>query len=239
MKIIVLSINQYKEKDAIITAISQSETITFLAKGIKDPKSKNAALNNPLTIADIELMDGGFKYPVLKASKELFIPMKLGMDSTYLGTLLLMNEMMVHLFSDDDKQEMFPYLEEGVVGLKKTNDWIMTLLIFIAQVIRIGGFELEVNRCVICGQKNKILAFSFIEGGFICQNCVNEETERDLTKEQMILLRNIFNSRDYHLLDSSYNKGDALVLLRKTLDFMQEAFGYRLKNLKLILDQQQ
>ena len=236
MKIIVLSINQYKEKDAIITAISQSETITFLAKGIKDPKSKNAALNNPLTIADIELMDGGFKYPVLKASKELFIPMKLGMDSTYLGTLLLMNEMMVHLFSDDDKQEMFPYLEEGVVGLKKTNDWIMTLLVFIAQVIRIGGFELEVNRCVICGQKNKILAFSFIEGGFICQNCVNEETERDLTKEQMILLRNIFNSRDYHLLDSSYNKDDALVLLRKTLDFLQEAFGYRLKNLRLILD---
>ena len=236
MKIIVLSITNYKEKDAIITAISQSETITFLAKGIKDPKSKNAALNNPLTIADIELMDGGFKYPVLKASKELFIPMKLGMDSTYLGTLLLMNEMMVHLFSDDDKQEMFPYLEEGVVGLKKTNDWIMTLLVFIAQVIRIGGFELEVNRCVICGQKNKILAFSFIEGGFICQNCVNEETERDLTKEQMILLRNIFNSRDYHLLDSSYNKDDALVLLRKTLDFLQEAFGYRLKNLRLFLD---
>ena len=236
MKIIVLSINQYKEKDAIITAISQSETITFLARGIKDPKSKNAALNNPLTVADIELMDGDYKYPVLKASKELFVPMKLKMDSAYLGTLLIMNEMMVHLFSDDDKQAMFSYLEEGVIGLKKTNDWMMTLLVFMAQAIRIGGFELEVNRCVICGQKNKILAFSFIEGGFICQNCVNEETERDLTKEQMILLRNIFNSRDYHLLDSSYNKDDALVLLRKTLDFLQEAFGYRLKNLRLILD---
>ena len=236
MKIIVLSINQYKEKDAIITAISQSETITFLARGIKDPKSKNAALNNPLTVADIELMDGDYKYPVLKASKELFVPMKLKMDSTYLGTLLIMNEMMVHLFSDDDKQAMFSYLEEGVIGLKKTNDWMMTLLVFMAQAIRIGGFELEVNRCVICGQKNKILAFSFIEGGFICQNCVNEEIERDLTKEQMILLRNIFNSRDYHLLDSSYNKDDALVLLRKTLDFLQEAFGYRLKNLRLILD---
>ena len=236
MKIIVLSINQYKEKDAIITAISRSETITFLARGIKDPKSKNAALNNPLTVADIELMDGDYKYPVLKASKELFVPMKLKMDSTYLGTLLLMNEMMVHLFSDDDKQEMFTYLEEGVIGLKKTNDWIMTLLVFMAQAIRIGGFELEVNRCVICGQRNKILAFSFIEGGFICQNCVNEETERDLTKEQMMLLRSIFNSRDYHLLDSTYSKEDALVLLRKTLDFIQEAFGYRLKNFRLILD---
>ena len=236
MKIIVLSINQYKEKDAIITAISQSETITFLARGIKDPKSKNAALNNPLTVADIELMDGDFKYPVLKASKGLFIPMKLEMDSTYLGTLLLMNEMMVHLFSDEDKAQMFPYLEEGVVGLKKTNDWIMTLLVFLAQAIRVGGFELEVNRCVICGQKNRIVAFSFIEGGFICENCFTEETDRDLSKEQMILLRSVFNSRDYHLLDSAYNKEDALVLLRKTLDFMQEAFGYRLKNLRLILD---
>ena len=236
MKIIVLSINQYKEKDAIITAISQSETITFLARGIKDPKSKNAALSNPLTVADIELMDGDYKYPVLKASKELFIPMKLEMDSTYLGTLLLMNEMMVHLFSDEDKAQMFPYLEEGVIGLKKTNDWIMTLLVFLAQAIRVGGFELEVNRCVICGQKNRIVAFSFIEGGFICENCFTEEIERDLTKEQMILLRSVFNSRDYHLLDSAYNKEDALVLLRKTLDFMQEAFGYRLKNLRLILD---
>jgi DNA repair protein RecO len=112
----------------------------------------------------------------------------------------------------------------------------MTLLIFMAQAIRIGGFELEVNRCVICNQKNRIVAFSFIEGGFICENCVNEETERDLTKEQMILLRSIFNSRDYHLLDSGYNRDDALILFRKTLDFMQEAFGYRLKNIKLILD---
>jgi DNA repair protein RecO (recombination protein O) len=236
MKIIVLSINQYKEKDAIITAISQSETITFLARGVKDPKSKNAALNNPLTVADIELMEGDYKYPVLKASKELFVPMKLKMDSTYLSSLLIMNEMMLHLFSDEEKYEMFTYLEEGVIGLKKTNDWLMTLLIFMAQAIRIGGFELEVNRCVICNQKNRIVAFSFIEGGFICENCVNEETERDLTKEQMILLRSIFNSRDYHLLDSSYSRDDALILFRKTLDFMQEAFGYRLKNIKLILD---
>ena len=72
MKIIVLSINPYKEKDAIVTAISEKETITFLARGIKDPKSKNAALNNILTVADIELMDGDFKYPILKSSKPLF-----------------------------------------------------------------------------------------------------------------------------------------------------------------------
>ena len=236
MRIIVLSINQYKEKDAIITAISQSETITFLARGIKDPKSKNSALNNPLTIADIELMDGDFKYPILRSSKELFTPMKLNMDSYYLGTLLLINEMVLHLFPDEEKAKLYVFLEGAIVALKKSNNWLMVLLIYMAKVISLGGFALEVNRCVLCGKKNRIVAFSFIDGGFICEECANEETERDLNKDQMILLRNIFNAIDYRLVDSSFSKEDGLVLLNKFIDYMQEGFGYRLKNPRLILD---
>ena len=236
MKIIVLTINPYKEKDAIVSAISSEGFLTFLARGIKDPKSKNMTLNNPLSIADIELMDGDFKYPILKGSKPLFTPLRVDMNSKYLGTLLLMNEIMVHLFPDEEKHNMFPYLEEALFKLKETDDWLMTLLIFMANAMRVGGFELEVNRCVLCGQKKKILAFSFIEGGFICEDCIHEDIPRDLSKEQMILLRAIFNSRDYHLLSSSYNKKDGLVLLEKFIDFMQEAFGYRFNNLRLIID---
>ena len=236
MKIIVLANNQYKEKDAVVTAISQSETITFLAKGLKDPKSKNSAINNTLTISDIELMNGDYKFPILKSSKELFTPLKVNMDSLYLGSLLLINEIMLHFFSEEDKPKMFNYLEEGVIALKKSGNWLTVLLIFLARALCVGGFELEVNRCVICGQKNKIVAFSFLDGGFICQNCFNEEVEKDLTKEQMILLRAIFNSRDYHLVESSFNKEDELVLLLKFIQFSEDAFGYRLKNTRLILD---
>lgn len=236
MKIIVLTINPYKEKDAIVSAISSEGFLTFLARGIKDPKSKNMTLNNPLSIADIELMDGDFKYPILKGSKLIFTPLRLEMDSKYLGALLLMNEVMMHLFPDEEKHQMFPYLEEGIIKLKETNDWLMALLVFLSCAIRIGGFELEVNRCVMCGQKKKILAFSFVEGGFICEDCINEDIQKDLSKEQMILLRAIFNSRDYHLLSSKYNEKDGLVLLRRFIDFMQEAFGYRFNNLRLIFD---
>ena len=236
MKVIVLSISTYKEKDAVISAISENAFLTFLARGIKDPKSKNAALNNALTIADIDLMDGNFKYPVLKSSTPLFTPMRLEMNSKYLGSLLIMNETVNYLFPDEEKWKLFKPLEEGLFSLKKKDDWLMTLLIFFATAIREGGFELEVNRCVRCGKKNRIVAFSFEEGGFICEKCIDEEVSRDLTKEQMILLRQIFNSRDYHLLDSSYNKSDALILLKRIIAFMEEAFGYHFKNLRLILD---
>lgn len=236
MKIIVLSISAYKEKDAIISAISENEFITFLVRGLKGPKSKNTALNNALTIADIELMDGTFKHPILKSSKPLFTPMRLEMDSKYLGSLLIMNEVTNYLFPDEEKARLFKYLEDGLTLLKQKNDWLMTLLIYFAQAIRLGGLELEVNCCVRCGKKNRIVAFSFVEGGFICENCADEEISYDLSKNQMILLRKIFNSRDYHLLDEQYDRDDALVLLRKIMAYMEEAFGYHFKNQRLILD---
>ena len=236
MKVIVLTINPYKEKDAIISGVSESECITFLARGIRDPKSKNAAINNPLTIADIELMDGNFKYPVLKSSKQLFTPMRLEMDAKYLGSLILMNEIVNYLFPDEDKPKMFKVLEEAVTALKKSDDWLLALLIFMSHALRVGGFELEVNKCVCCEKKNNIVAFSFVEGGFLCADCITPEVNRDLNKNQMLLLRKVFNSRDFHILGSEYDHAEGLVLLQKVIEFMEEAFGYHFKNLCLILD---
>lgn len=127
MKIIVLTINQYKEKDAIVTAIAEDQLISFLVRGINDPKSKNNILNNPLTIVDIELIEGDLKYPILKSSKQLFTPLKIDMDSNYLGSLLLIDEIMIHLFPDEEKYKMFTFLEGVIVTLRNAGDWIMTL----------------------------------------------------------------------------------------------------------------
>lgn len=234
MKVIVLTANQYKEKDAIVTAIAEKQMISFLAKGINDPKNRNSVLNNPLTVVDIELIDENLKYPILKNSKQLFTPLKVEMDANYLGSLLLIGEMMIYLFPDEEKYKMFFCLEEGVGALRKTNDWLMTLLIFMSHVIRLGGFELEVNQCVICGKKQKIVAFSFVDGGFICDSCFHEDVVRDLSKEQMLLLRKIFNARDYLLSGTNYSRVDALVLFEKVIDYIQEAFGYRFKNIRLL-----
>ena len=236
MKIIVLSISSYKEKDAVISAISEDQFITFLSRGIGNPKSKNISINNALTIADIELMDGNFKYPVSKSSKQLLTPMRIDMDSKYLGSLLFINEVTNYLFPDEEKPKMFKVVEESVTALKKSKDWLMVLLLFMAQAVRLGGFELEVNQCVSCGSKKNIVAFSFTEGGFLCQNCFDESLTRDLSKEQMILLRKVCNSRDLHLLETDYNQEEALFLFQKFINFAEEAFGYHFKNLRLLLD---
>ena len=234
MKIIVLSISPYKEKDAIVTAINEEETITFLARGIKDPKSKNSALNNILTVADIELMDGDFKYPILKGSKPLTSSLKIGMDAEYLSSLMLVDEMVLNLFPEEERYLVFPYLEKALENIKTSNDWMMTLLVLMSHIIRLGGFQLEVNRCVMCGSKSKIVAFSFVDGGFICQNCYSDEIVHDLNKAQMLLLREVVNSSDYHLRSSDYLFDDVKALFIKFIQFIEEAFGYHFKNLRLL-----
>lgn len=236
MKIIILSINPYKEKDAIITAISEKETITFLARGIKDPKSKNSALNNPMTIADIELMDGDFKYPILKSSKQLFSSMKIDMDEKYLASLLIMDEMILNLFPDEEQYMMFPFVEKSLEALRKKNDWLMTLLLLMSHAIRLGGFQLEVNKCVLCGKRNGIVTFSFSDGGFICKDCYDKELEREFTKNQMLLLREIVNCPDFSLIEKEYNQEDAMLLFTKFYQYIEEAFGYRFKNIRLLIE---
>lgn len=236
MKIIVLSITPCKEKDGIVRAISENESLTFLARGIKDPKSKNAALNNVLTVADIELMDGNFAHPILKSSKPLFSPLKVDMDAKYLASLMTIDEMMLNLFPEDEQQVMFETLEKAVNNLKTTNDWLMTLLQFMAHTVKMGGFQLEVNQCVMCGATKNIVTFSFSDGGFICESCYQPEMERELSKEQMILLRKIVNCPDYRLKSSDYKSEDLFVLFSKFSQYIEEAFGYHFKNMRLLID---
>ena len=107
MKIIVLSVAPYKEKDAIVESISEEGLITFLAKGIFDPKNANAAINNVLSTADIELNDGDYKYPVLKNATNVVNSMKTISDFDYLSSLLLIAEATRLLLQDDEKVRIY------------------------------------------------------------------------------------------------------------------------------------
>ena len=234
MKIIVLSITQYKEKDGIVDAISENGDITFLAKGIFDPKNKNAALNNSLVTADIELQEGNYKYPVLKTSSVIDNPMKLQNDLDYLTSLMLIAEMTKQLLQDEEKTLVFNSLLAAIHALKQAETPWAILLAYTAKILKVSGYEFEVNRCVFCGTTSNIVTFSFNDGGFVCQDCVEEDTERDLTKEQMLLIRAAFNVDDISTIKYNCKKEDALKVLSKFLEFISDSYGVTLKSTSLL-----
>ena len=74
MKLIILNVNPYKEKDAIILAFNNEETFSFNARGILAPTSKNVILNNPLIEAEIVFSEGKSKHHSLKNASLVFSP---------------------------------------------------------------------------------------------------------------------------------------------------------------------
>ena len=234
MKIIVLSVAPYKEKDAIVESISEEGLITFLAKGIFDPKNANAAINNVLSTADIELNDGDYKYPVLKNATNVVNSMKTISDFDYLSSLLLIAEATRLLLQDDEKVRIYNSLLNTLNALKASKEPLKILVVYLATLFKNSGYEFEVNHCVFCGTKQGIKAFSFADGGFICQNCLEDDVVCSLNNTQMLLLRAAVLCNDITKFTFDCSRDDVVTLLEKFFEFIYDFYGIQLKNAQLI-----
>lgn len=234
MKIIILSVTKYKDKDAIINAISETGYVSLTAKGILDPKCKNHELNNILNIVDVDFIDGDYKYPIIKRSKALLSAVDLNSDYYLMSTLMLLSESTLHLLQEDEYYKVFKSLENAILALKNGENYLKVALIYLARIITISGYQLEFNHCIYCKSKENIVSFSFVEGGFICKNCATEETTNDLSPKQLKLLRASFLVKDYNIPDTIFNPEDGLYLLNKYSEFIEDGLGYKLNSIKLI-----
>lgn len=225
MKIIVLTITQYKEKDGIIFGLSEDGVNSYSARGIFDPKNKNASINNPLTIADIELGSDRYKYPVIKNSKVLFSPYKVNNDYHYLGILSLLVEVTKKLLQEDEMKMMYKHLESAIKELKKTEQPWMIALIYLFNIFKATGYEFQANECVFCGSRTNITSFSFREGGFICKDCFKSEMDVPFNSEQMLLLREAYFAKNYKYTSEHCNKINALKILEKCNEYIVDSFG--------------
>ena len=92
----------------------------------------------------------------------------------------------LHGTAKENKKRSRAY-QEILRKWREGKDRLMAVLIYLARLTRLSGSELEVDKCVFCGDRKEIVAFSFVDGGFVCKNCQSEETVRDLSKDQMLL----------------------------------------------------
>lgn len=234
MKIIILSITQYKEKDGIIDAVTEQGVTSFTVKGIFDPKSKFAALNNVMTIADVEFGDSRYKYPVVKSYTLIESPMRGHNDIFYLGSLMFLNEVTKKMMQDEEKVLMFKHLYAALLSLKGQKEPWMILLIYLANVFKVTGYDFAVTGCVFCQKKTDIRAFSLNDGGFVCGDCLTEDIERTFNKEQMLLIRSAFLANDYAHVSEYCTAENAIFVLNKFIEFIHENFGIEITSFSLL-----
>lgn len=236
MKIIVLSATNYKEKDGVVQTLTPNGVVSFTVKGLYDAKSKNGPLTNQMTIAEIDSLDGRYRYPLIKSSTIIHSPIKTDATLEYYAALSVLEETTIKLMQDEEKGMMFKHLEAAVVALKNSKDPWMILLVYIANVLKATGYECQVTCCVRCGERKDIRIFSFKEGGFVCGKCLREGMTDDLTNDQKMLLRSAFLSPDYVHISDYLTKENAIALLLKFRDFIFDSYGVLIQSINNLIE---
>lgn len=231
MEIIVISVAAYREKDAVVNAITNGKSFSFYAKGILSNKNKNSFLNCALCKADITLIEGKIKYPILETAELIFSPME-KQNYEVLNCALMMNEAVLKLFPEDERFLAYDALSASLIALKSGENSFLVALYFLLNILPHLGYELEVKNCVMCGSKSDIVDFSFIEGGFLCKKCA-EIKERRYSNSQLLLIRgNILTPKPVNK-DASLDEIKALLV--DINNFIEEASVSRLKYLDFLL----
>ena len=232
MEIIVISVAQYKEKDAVVSAITEGRTFSFYAKGILNPKNKNSFLNNTLCKANITLIEGKLKYPILESAECISFPMMKQGSLACLNACLTIDDAMIHLFDENEKFLGYKEVDKTLIALRKGKNPYYCILYFLLKLLPYLGFELEVKSCVSCGSKKNITDFSFIEGGFLCNKCA--EAERRYSNEQLLLIRNTILSDEIDAIGNATDD-DIKAILYDLNAFISDGIGYHLKTLDYLL----
>ena len=122
-------------------------------------------------------------------------------------------------------------------AIKDGQNLLFKELVFIAKMIKLSGFEPEVDRCVFCGSQKHILVFSFAEGGFICRNCLDQDFTIDLNGPQLTLIRFIFKTPDFtYLPEANYKIDDLKIILQKFYNYIDDGIGVILESISFILN---
>ncbi len=240
MKIIILSINSYKEKDAIIHGISETEPIDFLVKGIQDPKKGLSALNVPLTEVDVTFLDDSkYKYPVLKEYSLVNSSLN-PMNSKNLDqmvTLTFIKDVTLKVLEEEEAPIMYQNILKCLSLIKKDVNPHYVALIYLLRALEVAGFSFQVNECVICGSKKEIVDFNFSEGGFICRNCHSYLETNNYSVSALSAIREIILSvRSFNDIKEECLYKDTLIdkLLSSLIEFTSDALGINLNHFQML-----
>jgi recombinational DNA repair protein (RecF pathway) len=112
--------------------------------------------------------------------------------------------------------------------VNKTYDEKTLILIILKDFCRLSGINLEVNRCVRCGN-NKIKTISLKDHGMLCNMCFDRQKDKLFDLETSKAIHYLFNGK-YEELNKYYAELDFVIKLLKT--FILDNIGISFVSIK-------
>ncbi len=225
----VLHISPYKENDAMVACIGEEGLFSFLARGIKKTNSKNASSCQIFAYSRFSLfssIDGNSLY--LSEGKPLFA-LKEKDDLLWMSCLSFLSEINSRLLSEEDAIKAFPYLDKAIKEINEGYPIYSACFLYFAKLLAIMGYGLEVDRCVISGNKKNIVGVNYKEGGFVSEGYADSNTIR-IGGRMLKILRYafLFPLEDFGRV--SFNKDESIALICQLASYIENLTNVKLKS---------
>lgn len=175
------------ESDKVIVMYSREKgLIRGVAKGVKKPKSKLGARMDMLVANKLMLYSGKNLSTISQAEAlNTFSKTRSDMDKIFYS--MYISEVVNNFGIEDDpcSAVIYDLLYEALDTISNAGnkiEIIIAVLKFQLKMMRIAGFSLELDKCLICGKpiENQNMYFAKNLGGVICSDCNQQHHYKDL-----------------------------------------------------------
>ena len=194
VKGIVINETPYGETSKILSVLTDTYgVISVIAKGCKNMKNKLRGISNKMNYCEyvINYKEKGISTLIegvtLNSFKNVFGDMKKSIYSFYLL------DMIKQVANENNDKNLFNILSGSLI---KINDGLSPELIsniVELQLLSFLGVNLNLNSCVLCGNKNNLITIDMLKSGCICKDCYHDEP---LFNEKALRLMQILEKVD-------------------------------------------
>lgn len=231
---IIIRSREYGEGNKIITLFSsEAGKITVMARGAKKPKSRLSSISELFTYGMYLFQQSTSTGMGTLSQGEIIQSFRdLRQDLSKTAYAAYFAELVDKIVEDRERNPflfhmlltVYKYLDEGI-------DAEILARLFEIKILIVGGYRPEVNQCVSCSGIEKINSFSVKEGGFLCEQCKEQDPQRYLLQPATIKLLRLLYHFDLERLGNISVKPETRAELKKILWlFMDHHTPLRLKS---------
>lgn len=224
-----------KENDAMLTIITSDGLLSFYGRGVNKISSKNIASCSLLSYSSFVLSNQIGNKLSLKESNLIKSYLKED-DFGVVGVSNFILELLSKGLDEDRVEEsknIYPYVLSSLNALLNGYHTLSVALFFFIKYLDALGIGLNLTNCVRCNKKEAIVGLSYIDGGFICKNCLNE-TDHKLNVETLKFLHYSSLAKSNQLEKIPPLKNGIYPVLEGFSRFLYDETGIDIKSLKLL-----
>lgn len=222
---IVLRNTPYGESDGIVSCLTEQGIVTFKARGILKLTSRHAAACLLYAFSEFTLEEKKQRRYLVK-SQLIESNYRLYESLESMCCLGLVAEAVLTFLDAGTSVEIFRSFRKLLEGMNQGFDLLTLSAICLAKITVEAGYGPEVNACIRCGGKTKIVSFRPDEGGFICAGCLKGGEPAE-TPGYLKSARYIFNVPKERYLSHALDREISVRLIRELILNLQNQFGYR------------